>query len=311
VSRVPGEPPDPRDGGLTGEAAFRAVTQRRRRGPAAVAVAGIVFVGFAFLTKELIATAGAPVASATPASSLGVSATAIVTDIAQAAPAAASASGPPARDPTARPYPTFVGVGVRAGTTHLIPGPTPVGVTVNLPTGWEAAGPSMYLKRASAGPVGLSIGAYTIGHVNTFPCRWASPAYTDTAYPDTAAGLALALSAFWGQDPDQVPFFSNSTIAPVSNRPRPTTIGGHPAWYVEVLIPSVLDFSQCDAGQLVLWESADGSVRLGSGPGEIDRLWVVDLDRAPVVIDATLPLLASSSDRADLQTIVDSVRIEP
>ncbi len=297
------------EAGLVSEVAFRVVTQRRRRGPAAVAVAAIAFVGFAFLTKELIATARAPVASATPASSLGVLAS--DTAIAQAAPDAASASGPPARDPTARPYPTFVGVRVRAGTTHLIPAPTAVEVTVNLPMGWEAAGPSMYLKRASAGPVGLSIGAYSIQHVNTFPCRRASPAYTDTAYPQTAAGLALALSAFWGQDPDQVPFFSNSTIAPISSRPRPTAIGGHPAWYVDVLIPSVLDFSQCDADQLVLWESADGSVRYGLGPGEIDRLWVVDMDGAPVVIDATLPLLASRSDAAELQAVIDSVRIEP
>jgi hypothetical protein len=295
--------------GLAGEAAFRAVTQRRRRGPAAVAVAALALVAFALLTKELIATAGTPVLSATPASSLGVSATAI--GIAQAAPAAASASGPPARDPSARPYPAFVGVGVRAGTTHLIPAPTPVEVTVNLPTGWATAGPNVYLKRASAGPVGLSIGAYSIEHVNTFPCRWTSLTYTDTAYPRTAVGLALALAAFWGQDPNQVPFFSNSTIAPISSRPRPTAIGGHPAWYVEVLTPSVLDFSQCDADQLVLWESADGSVRYALGPGEIDRLWVVDLDDAPVVIDAAMPLLAPPSDRAELQAIVDSVRIEP
>jgi hypothetical protein len=121
----------------------------------------------------------------------------------------------------------------------------------------------------------------------------------------------VALSAFWGQDPNQAPFFSNSAIAPISSRPRPTTIGGHPAWYVEVLIPSVLDFSQCDADQLVLWESADGSVRYGLGPGEIDRLWVVDVQGALVVVDAALPLLASPSDTAELQAVIDSVRIGP
>ncbi|HZC32121.1 MAG TPA: hypothetical protein VE640_02415 [Candidatus Bathyarchaeia archaeon] len=199
--------------------------------------------------------------------------------------------------------------------THLIPGPTQVRVNVNLPKGWEAAGPSTYLKPAPAagpvGPVGLSIGAYTIQHVNTFPCRWASRAYTDTAYPHTAAGLASALSAFWGQDPNQVPFFSNSTIAPISTRPRVMTIGGRSAWYVEVLIPSVLDFSQCDADQFVLWESADGSVRYGLGPGEIDRLWVVEMSGAPVVVDAALPVLGSPSDTAELQAVIDSVRIGP
>ena len=295
--------------GPAGEVAFRAVTHRRRRGPVAVAVAAIAFVGFALLTKELTTTAGAPVVSATPSSSLG--AIAAATAIAQAAPAAVSASDPPARDPTARPYPTFVGVSVPAGTTHLIPGPTQVRVTVNLPKGWEAAGPSTYLKPATAGPVGLSIGAYSIQHVNTFPCRWASQSFTDTAYPRTAAGLASALAAFWGQDPNQVPFFSNSTIAPISTRPRVVTIGGRSALYVEVLIPSVLDFSQCDADQFVLWESTDGSVRYGLGPGEIDRRWVVDMPGAPVVVDAALPVLASPSDTAELQAIIDSVRIEP
>ena len=306
-----GESPDPTEGGPSGEAAFSAVTRRRRRGPVAVALVAIAFVGFAFLTKELTTTAVAPVASATPLTSLAASATA--TALApSAAPAAVPTSGPPARDPTARPYPTVVAVRVHAGKTQLIPaGPTPVRLTVSLPGGWEGANPSMYLKRDSAGPVGLSIGVYSIQHVNTYPCRWASHAYTDTAYPRTAAGLALALSAFWGQDPNQVPFFSNASIAPISSKPRSTTIGGHSASYVEVLIPSVLDFSQCDADQLVLWESADGSVRYGLGPGEIDRLWVVDVHGAPVVIDAALPLLASPSERAELQAIIDSVVIRP
>jgi hypothetical protein len=296
--------------GLPGGAAFKAITRRRRRGPAAVALAAIAFVGFAFLTKELTATADAPVASAAPPPSLAALATA--TAIAQVAPAAASDFGAPARDPTARPYPMFVAVSVHAGKTHLIPaGPTPVQLTVNLPGGWEGASPNLYLKRDPSGPVGLSIGAYSVQHVNTFPCRWASQAYTETPHPLTAAGLALALSAFWGQDPNQVPFFSNSTIAPISSRPIQTTIGGHSAWYVDVLIPSTLDFSQCDADQLVLWESADGSVRYGLGPGEIDRLWVVDVHGGPVVIDAALPLLASASDTAELQAVIDSVRIEP
>ena len=74
------------------------------------------------------------------------------------------------------------------------------------------------------------------------------------------------------------PFSSNATIAPIATKPRATTLGGHPAWYVEVLVPSVFDFGQCDGGQLVLWQTADGDVRYALGPGELDRLWVVDID---------------------------------
>jgi hypothetical protein len=116
----------------------------------------------------------------------------------------------------------------------------------------------------------------------------------------------MALSAFWGQDPN-ASFFSNASIAPISSRPRPATIGGHPAQYVEVLIPSTLDFSRCDGRQFVLWDSGGSSVRYGLGPGEIDRLWVLEVHGTLVVIDAALPLLASRSDAAELQRVIDSV----
>ena len=130
-----------------------------------------------------------------------------------------------------------------------------------------------------------------------FPCRWASGQFTDTAYPHTAAGLAQALSGFWGQDPDQTPFFSNSPIAPIATKPAPATTRRIPGLASPVLIPSTFDFSACDGGQLVLWETAYGTVRFGLGPGEIDRIWVVDVHGELVVVDAALPLLASKDAR--------------
>jgi hypothetical protein len=183
-------------------------------------------------------------------------------------------------------------------------------LTITLPIGWQQAGAGLFVKPDAAEPVGLSIGAYSVAHVNTFPCRWASGAYTDTAYPRTAEGQALSLSAFWGQDPNSTPFFSNSTIAPIATKPLQTTIGDAPAWALQILIPSVLDFTSCDAGEVVLWETADGGVRLGRGPGEIDRLWVIEAAGGPIVIDAALPLLASPSQEAQLQTVVDSISVE-
>ena len=140
-------------------------------------------------------------------------------------------------------------------------------------------------RPTSTASVGLSISAWTVQHVNLFPCRWTTPAFSDELFERTAEGQAQALSAWWGQDPN-APFSSNATIAPIATKPRATTIGGYPAWYVEVLVPSVFDFSQCDGGQLVLWRTADGDVRYALGPGELDRLWVVDIHGTPIVIDA-------------------------
>ncbi len=181
---------------------------------------------------------------------------------------AASHRSPPSRSRPARP-------------SSSRQAPTSVHLTVTVPAGWERAGLGMYVKPDDAGPIGLSIGAYEIAHVNMFPCRWASGQFTDTAYPHTAAGQAQALTAFWGQDPNQTPFFSNSSIAPIATKPSPATIGGYPAWRLQILIPSTFDFSACDGGQLVLWETADGtsasaSARarsIGSGSSTCTASW--------------------------------------
>src|SRR4029077_12883893 len=114
----------------------------------------------------------------------------------------------------------------------------------------------------------------------------------------TAEGQAEALSAWWGQDPGALPYW-NSKIAPLATKPRPVKIQGYPAWSLQVLIPSGLDLTQCDAGQLILWETATRDVR-SSVPGEFHRLWVVDVDGESIVIDAASSLVTSSRDAAEL-----------
>lgn len=210
------------------------------------------------------------------------------------------------------PNPTFAAIQVGSGATQIDQTyPAAVSVTISLPPGWESIGPGVYRKPDPAGRVGISVGVYQIEHVNMFPCRWSSGRFTDTAYPHTIAGLAEALSAFWGQDPDQTPFFSNSALAPIATKPAPATFGGYPASRLQILIPSTFDFSACDGGQLVLWQTTYDTVRTGLGPGEIDRLWVVGAHGGLVVVDAALPLLATPAQENELQAAVDSVRIGP
>jgi hypothetical protein len=304
-------PSDPVEKAPAEGAAFRAVTRRRRRAPAAIALAAIAFLGVALLSKVSAPTIQTPVANVTAGPSVVAAASTSIapTVVATAGPPAASV--PPARNPTVTPHPGVVDVSVARGRTQIIPaGPTPARLTVSLPDGWERASPAMYVKPSGTAEVGLSIGAWRIQHVNLFPCRWATPAYADTLFPSTAQGQADALSAWWGQDPNKA-FYSNATIAPVASKPTPATIAGHPAWYVEVLIPSDFDLSQCDGGQLVLWKTPDGSVRTGLGPDEHDRLWVVDVKGERVVIDASAPLTPSPADEAEIQAVIDSIVIQP
>jgi len=188
-------------------------------------------------------------------------------------------------------------------------GTTPVQLVITLPTGWENAGGGMYV-RPDVNPVPLSIGVWSIARVNTFPCRWSAGVYADRSLMQTAQGQAQALSSWWGQQPGEPPL-TNSGIAPLASKPLQTTIAGHPAWYVDVLIPTGLDLAQCDGGQLILWESVGVDVRYALGLSEVNRLWAVETSLGPIVIDAGQSLAASGSQKAELQAIVDSIAIEP
>jgi hypothetical protein len=295
--------------GTPEEAVFTASAQPRPRAPAAVALAAITFLAVALLARETTPSVGLPIASVTAQASSAAAATSSVGPT--VTPTSLRTSGAPSRNPTVTPHPTFVAVPAEAGATRLVPaGPTPIRVTITFPDGWEKADAGLYVKPNGAAPVGMSIGAWSIQHVNLFPCRWATRAFADELYAPTAEGQAEALAAWWGQDPN-APFSSNSEIAPIASKRRPATIGGYPAWYLEVLIPSVFDFTKCDGGQLVLWETANGDVRYGLGPGELDRLWVVDVHGESIVIDAALPLMASAADETELQAVVHSIVIEP
>jgi hypothetical protein len=284
--------------------AFAGVPQRGRRSPVVlIVIAAMAVAAFALATKPASTPVRSTASAAPIQSAAGPDTSSGPAVVVEAAPQGSVI--PPALNPKATPYPPLAGVPSRSATVPI----ARVGhIAFALPAGWQQGSDAMYLRPGT--PVPLSIGAWRIRHVNIYPCRWSAGAYADLSDPNRAEGVARALSSWWGQDPGMPPF-SNSGIAPLASKPVPTTLLGYPAWYVEVLIPTDIDFSQCDGGQLVLWDSSDANARYSLGPSEVNRIWVVDVDRGPIVIDAGLSLRASGSQKAELQAIVNSALIEP
>jgi hypothetical protein len=274
-----------------------------------VGSAGFAVLVIALLTRE---TSPPPVVPATddPTPLASAAVTVPTEPAATRAPSPRPTLSPPERDPNARPYPSLAPEPVAAGEITLLPAGVPsVRLTIALPAGWARAGDGMVVKAGGAPPAGLSLGAWSLGEVETFPCRWSSTEVADPVLMQSAEGQAIALSSWWGQDAGKPPN-SNVRIAPVSTRPQLATVGGYPAWYLEMLVLSAFDLSACDAGQLVFWRTATGEVRYGLGPGELHRLWVVDVDGEVIVIDAASFPSTSDADPAELQGVIDSLRIE-
>jgi hypothetical protein len=302
------ERPDVGDQVAQQGAAFRAVANQSRKAPAVIALAALAVLAVALVTKQVARSESTPTNTIPEPSALAKRSATAASDAAATVPSPGVALVPPDRNAAATPHPTSVFVPVEAGRVQLITDGQQR-VSVVLPAGWEKATDWMYVRRGVL-PLPLSFSVWRLRQVNTFPCRWASGIVADPSWLDTAEGQARALSSWWGQDSGQTPM-SNSPIAPLASKPLPTTMAAYSAWYLEVLIPTGLDLTRCDGGQLILWDSSDAAVRYTLGPSEVNRIWVINSDRGPIVIDAGLSLAASASQKAEIQAIIDSIELDP
>lgn len=292
--------PEQMDEEPLGAAAFRGVAKGPGRAPIALAVAALALVGVAVLTRSATEPATATLESTPPQRAIASPEPAVRTSIAPTLPPLS------VRDPAVIPHSTIPPVPAEVGTNELIPaGRTSLRVTMTLPAGWTRLNASVFARtdRAREGP-SASISAWSLMHVNVFPCRWSADIFADDDLMRSAPGQAQALASWWGQDPG-MPANSNAAIAPLATKPERTTLGGFPAWYLEVLIPTRLDLAQCDGGELILWHTATGEARRSLGPGELSSIWVIDVEGQPIIVDlATFP--KDSEKAAELEAIVAS-----
>jgi hypothetical protein len=85
--------------------------------------------------------------------------------------------------------------------------------------------------------------------------------------------------------------------------PVDVTLGGYSGRYVDLHVPP--DLSKCDGYRP--WEPGI----VAAGPKHEWHLWILDVDGIRVVVQSMDFAATSAQHRAELQSIVDSIRIEP
>ena len=140
-----------------------------------------------------------------------------------------------------------------------------------------------------------------VGQVPTDPCHWST---TLAPAGDTVEELATALLAQTERRPSE---------------PMPVTIGGYDGLFMTWSVPPDLvvtgdaDFEGCDVQDAhrdyVSWMGAGGQgERYQQVAGQIDRLWILDVDGSPVVVDATAGPDATPEQIAELDAMVATLR---
>jgi hypothetical protein len=167
-------------------------------------------------------------------------------------------------------------------------------IIFTLPAGWASSGGLVSKHLHEPGEVAFS--AWTVDQVYADPCHWQRSALGPLdigLIPLREGGLRNQL----GRHASEVSF---------------VRLGGQFAWRIDLSVPADLDLATCDRGEFrgwTEWDVVDGA-NSHSAPGQIDVVYMVDVDRRALVIDASHMPLASEADLAELQAILASMTIE-
>ena len=129
---------------------------------------------------------------------------------------------------------------------------------------------------------------WNIELVNTHPCD--AGGYAAAVGP-SAADLANALAS-----------------QPLRNgtEPVPVSIGSYNGFYVEVSVPDDIDIDKCGGGQFRSWPGRAQQ----DGAGQVDMLWILDVDGQRITFDASYATSASPAEVEELKNMVTTATFE-
>jgi hypothetical protein len=209
-----------------------------------------------------------------------------------------------AATPTAQATPSALGRtegDLEAGThildltalDHLLgtgPGPTQLPkIEITVPDGWYNGGG--WVVRTT-GDFVVAVMFWDVDEVYPTPCKWAGKPMVDPGRD--VDGLVSVLA-------DQ----------PLRNATAPTDVvlDGFSGTYLELSVPTDVAFSDCDEGFFESWTGNGwASDRYQQAPGQIDRLWILDVEGERLVVDASYVPGATEQDLNELADVVESIR---
>ena len=205
--------------------------------------------------------------------------------------------------PKSTPAPTFsTGVAPLTAGTHaalvLASGTYPE-YTVVVPKGWFEQDGHFMLSGATKPVLGFSI--WDVGQVYRDPCHWQGQGF------DPGPSVANLVAALVAQK------MRNATT------PTDVTLAGYAGKYLEWSVPADMkssawsEFDACDVDatgnhNFNSWLTEGVGYRYEEVPGQVDQLWVLDVNGQRLVVDATYAPDTSQSQRAALEHVVESLR---
>jgi hypothetical protein len=206
-------------------------------------------------------------------------------------------SAPSSQASVAEPSPSAAS-DLPVGSSHVLFDRGRVRGTVTVPApGWSGA--DDMVKIPSAFPpdgAGIFVSAGEL-FVYEDPCDWA--ATTPETPARTVDELVTALSARASRD---------------ASAPAGITVGGYAGKSITLHVPDDAVFSRCDEGYFGSWRGLNTAepnpYRIHEGPGQIDELWILNVDGLLTVIDIAYYAGTPVEHVEEMRAIVESTSFE-
>jgi hypothetical protein len=222
---------------------------------------------------------------------------AVIATIPIATVASGASDEPTAADATESTVPTTGSLEDTAGSLEPNIDTTIVGdvvrLTFTLPDGWNNNG--WFVNKANSDP---SFGAIfdIVDNIFSDPCQWVE---VSPQVGRTVDDLATAFA--------NVPSLDATEATDV-------TVDGYHGKQIEFTVPDYTD-DECVDGRFALYQNPGNSAinpnYWAQGPHAYHRLWILDVDGTRLVIGGTYFPDTSQQDVDDLDTILNSIRIDP
>jgi len=173
-------------------------------------------------------------------------------------------------------------------------------ITLTVPAGWEGWAFGVIPTPEGPGPpTGRGVGFWIVDNIYADPCRW-DRGLLDPPPEPSADALAAAIKAQWGR---------------YATLPTTGELNGSTAIEMDLTVPPDVRFSDCaqeqrkGRGYYLYWPQRGSGGRYAQGPGQLEHLWILELDGARLVVDASYFPATSAADRDELWDIAQSVQV--
>jgi hypothetical protein len=173
-------------------------------------------------------------------------------------------------------------------------------VLITVPAGWSVSG-GLFVHTLVGTQRQIAVSFWNVVDVYATGCHWLSPPAIHSG--PTVDELAAVLAA-----------------RPLRNATAPVaaSLGGFNGKFLQWSVPTDVNFADCDkdpSDGVRYFESWTGAGlsdssktdRYQQEPGQVDRLWILDVHGRRLVIDAAYWPGSTDQDRADLQRVVNSI----